>query len=119
MAERDEKARPSIIKVTASRIKPARTYFNMVVSERTATHLPPRFTKTSIQTHFPLVSFPFAVLFSVSLPWQTATFPSTFTSIGPISNDSILLEPDLYSARKDVLVSLPSGPMPTQSSAMI
>ena len=53
--------------------------------ERIATHLPSRFTKTSIHTYLPLESCPLDMLFSVSLPWTTATLPNTFTFMGPNS----------------------------------
>ena len=45
-----------------------RTYFTIASWERTTTHFPLRFANTSIQTYFPLLSFPLEVLFSVSLP---------------------------------------------------
>jgi hypothetical protein len=63
----------------------ARGYCILASWERTATHLPSRFTKTSIHTYLPLESFPPEVLFSVSLPWTTATLPNTFTFMGPKS----------------------------------
>src|SRR6266487_7113255 len=63
-------------------------HFTRLAWERTITHLSPRFTKTSVQTVLPLQSCPRGVLFSVALPWTTATFSNTFTSIGPISKDS-------------------------------
>src|SRR6476659_9156004 len=53
--------------------------------EATAFHLPPCFTKTSVQMYVPLVSLPSAVLVSVSLPVTTAVSPKRRTSIGPIS----------------------------------
>jgi hypothetical protein len=37
-----------------------------------------------------LRSFPFEMLFSLTLPWTTATLPKSFTYIGPISKDSSL-----------------------------
>src|ERR1700688_3371817 len=88
--------------------------------DRTANHFPSRFTNTSIQTYLPLLSLPLAMLFSVSLPWTTATLPSTFTSIGPFSTDSALYLPDFTPASKLCFVSLlPSYPTPVQSSARI
>src|ERR1700676_4766164 len=98
----------------------ARTYFTMADWDRTANHFPSRFTNTSIQTNLPLLSLPLVILFSVSLPWTTATLPSTFTSIGPFSTDSALSLPDFTAASKLCFVSLlPSYPTPVQSSARI
>src|SRR5207249_6112036 len=68
----------------------AQGYLTMADWDRTACHWPLRFTNTSIHTHLPLVSFPLPELFSVSLPWTTATVPITLTSMGPNSNDSSL-----------------------------
>lgn len=59
-------------------------HFILAVWERTTIHLSPRFSKTSIQTDLWLLSFPSAMLVSLTLPWTTATLPNTFTYIGPI-----------------------------------
>src|SRR5258708_10518267 len=49
-----------------------------------------------------------------------ATVPITWTSIGPISNDSSLLAPDLMLSRLCFFVDLtPSEPSPIQSSPRI
>ena len=42
-------------------------HFTLAPAERTTTHLPARFSRRSIQTNSPLVSFPSRILFSVLL----------------------------------------------------
>src|SRR5438552_2029770 len=89
-------------------------------SLRTTAHLPSRFLRRSIQRNWPLVSFPFWVLFSFTRPWATATSPNTCTSTGPFSNHSSLCPPDLKSLRRLSLVKiLPEESTVAQSSAKI
>src|ERR1700683_3438026 len=96
---------PGIRKATyqTSRKTATATYFAAAVCERTACHLPSILANTSVHTYFPLESFPLDVPFSVSLPCTTATFPNTFTSMGPNSKDSSFDAPDLTAAKSPSL----------------
>ena len=95
-------------------------YWTFVDCDATHCHFPLRFAYMSVQTYFPLLSFPLYVLFSVSLTVTTAVSPKTLTLIGPSSIDCVVAAPDLRFAMDWALeIVLPRKSIPTQSSAII
>src|SRR5215471_14249117 len=79
-------------------------HFNLAPALRTTNHLPSRFSRRSIQTNSPLVSFPPWLLFSLTVALATATLPYTCTSTGPFSNHWSLSWKDSKSVRRVCLV---------------
>ncbi len=68
------------------------------------THRPARFSRRSIHANFPLVSRPSRILFSLTVPWDTATWPNTCTSMGPFSKVKSLSWNDSKSPSRFFLV---------------